>query len=189
MVMNGESCLEGQLLIAMPSMNDPRFERAVIYICVHTPSGAMGVVINRLADNVSFVELLNQLDIETSRDGAAIRVHLGGPVETSRGLVLHSADYTQDATIMVGDNVALTASIDILRKLAVGSGPQNGLLALGYAGWGPGQLEQEIRSNGWLHVPADDQLLFDHHLDSKWDRALSKIGFDVSMLSVEAGNA
>ena len=184
-----EGYLEGQLLIAMPTMGDPRFGRTVIYMCAHSASGAMGLVINRLAENVTFPDLVGQFGIEPERDGRKIRVHFGGPVEMSRGLVLHSADYTQEATMIVGDNVALTASMEILRTIALGEGPRHGLLALGYASWAPGQLEHEIRANGWLHSPADDKILFDPDLESKWNRAMSKIGFDVSRLSGEAGHA
>ena len=184
-----EGYLEGQFLIAMPTMGDPRFERTVIYMCGHSASGAMGLVINRLAENVTFPDLLGQLGIEPAGDPHEIRVHFGGPVETSRGLVLHTADFTQDATMIVGANVGLTASMDMLRAVALGEGPRHGLLALGYAGWAPGQLEHEIRANGWLHAPADDQILFDSDIDSKWDRAMSTIGFDVAMLSGEAGHA
>ena len=184
-----EGYLEGQFLIAMPTMGDPRFERTVIYMCAHSASGAMGLVINRLAENITFPDLLGQLGIEPAGDRHEIRVHFGGPVEKSRGLVLHTADFTQKATMIVGANVALTASMDMLRAVAEGEGPRQGLLALGYAGWAPGQLEHEIRANGWLHAPADDQILFDADIGSKWDRAASKIGFDVSMLSGEAGHA
>ncbi len=181
--------LEGQLLIAMPTMGDPRFERTVIYMCAHSASGAMGIVINRLADNVTFPDLLGQLGIEPSSRGREIRVHFGGPVEMSRGLVLHSTDYTQDATMIVGENIALTASMDVLKAIALGDGPRQGLLALGYAGWAPGQLDTEILANGWLHAPADEAILFDSDLESKWNRAMTKIGLDVSMLSGKAGHA
>jgi len=184
-----EGYLGGQFLIAMPTMGDRRFERTVIYMCAHSASGAMGLVINRLAENITFPDLLGQLGIEPAGDRHEIRVHFGGPVEKSRGLVLHTADFTQKATMIVGANVALTASMNMLRAVAEGEGPRQGLLALGYAGWAPGQLEHEIRANGWLHAAADDQILFDADIGSKWDRAASKIGLDVAMLSGEAGHA
>lgn len=181
--------LAGQLLIAMPTMQDLRFARTVIYVCAHNAEGAMGLVINRLAGAVTFPDLLEQLGIEEQLAGEQIRVHFGGPVESGRGFVLHSGEYRQDSTLAVADRVALTATIDILRDIARGSGPRHSLLALGYAGWSPGQLDQEMQANGWLHVPADDALVFDEHLDTKWERALEKLGIDISLLSGDAGHA
>jgi putative transcriptional regulator len=185
----GEGYLEGQLLIAMPTMGDPRFERTVIFLCAHSAQGAMGLVVNKLANQITFRELLEQLSIETPAVKRDMRVHFGGPVETGRGFVLHSSDYQQDSTLMVGDTVGLTATVDILRAIADGAGPQQGLLALGYAGWAPGQLDSEIQANGWLSAPADPDILFDNELDTKWERALSKVGVDVSFLSSDAGHA
>ena len=181
--------LEGQLLIAMPGMADPRFERTVIYMCAHSTAGAMGLVINRLAEYITFSELLKQLGVDPSPGDSEIRVHFGGPVEMSRGLVLHSADYSQDVTMMVDEQMALTASMDVLRAIAAGEGPSRSLLALGYAGWAPGQLESEIRANGWLNVPADLDFVFDGDLDMKWRRSIEMIGVDVSRLTGEAGHA
>ena len=181
--------LEGQLLIAMPSMADPRFERTVIYMCAHSSAGAMGLVINRLVEHISFAELLTQLGIDPSPGGNEIRVHFGGPVEMSRGLVLHSADYSQDVTMMVDESMALTASMDVLRAIASGDGPSHSLLALGYAGWAPGQLDDEIQQNGWLHVDADHDLVFGRDHDSKWQSAVAKVGIDLALLSGEAGHA
>ncbi|MEX0922069.1 MAG: YqgE/AlgH family protein [Rhodovibrionaceae bacterium] len=181
--------LTGQLLIAMPTMQDPRFERSVIYLCAHSDKGAMGIVINRLFDSISFPDLLEQLEIETPAPPNEIRVHFGGPVETGRGFVLHSADYLQESSLQVDEEIALTATVDILQEIARGSGPKRSLLALGYAGWSPGQLDAEIQSNGWLTAAADEKLLFDGDLDGKWDRALRKIGLDVSKLSGHAGHA
>ena len=185
----GEGYLEGQLLIAMPTMGDPRFERTVIYLCAHSAQGAMGLVVNKLATQITFAELLEQLSIEAPEVRRDMRVHFGGPVETGRGFVLHSNDYQQDSTLMVGDAVGLTATVDILRAIAEGAGPQQGLLALGYAGWAPGQLDSEIQANGWLNAPADADLLFAGELDTKWERALNKVGVDVSFLSTDAGHA
>lgn len=177
------------MLIAMPGMQDPRFEKTVIYMCAHNADGAMGLVVNRALESLSFPDLLEQLGIETGCSGGQINIHFGGPVESGRGFVLHSRDYLQDATMVVDDDVALTATIDILKAMAGGQGPHQSLLALGYSGWGPGQLDSEIMSNGWLSVPADDDLVFGHDLDGKWERAMGKIGIDPRMLSDDAGHA
>lgn len=181
--------LTGNLLIAMPGMPDPRFQRTVIYICAHNAEGAMGLVINRLFGSISFNDLLEQLDIHPTKLIGDQRVHYGGPVESGRGLVLHSADFVREGTMMVDDDVALTATIDILRAIADGRGPRRSLLALGYAGWGPGQLDAEMQANGWLTAESDESLLFDRDLDTKWERAIAKIGVSLSMLSGEAGHA
>ncbi len=181
--------LTAQMLIAMPTMADPRFQRTVIYLCAHSAEGAMGLVVNRLFDSISFPELLEQVGVETTGQERSIRVHAGGPVESGRGFVLHSADFVREGTMVVDDNVALTASVDILKAIAEGEGPRHSLLALGYSGWGPGQLENEFQSNGWLNGPADEKLLFDADLDSKWERAISKIGVDFNMLSGDSGHA
>lgn len=181
--------LTGQLLIAMPNMRDPRFTRSVIYMCAHNAEGAMGLVVNRLVGSITFPDLLEQLGIEDGGNSGAIRVHFGGPVEAERGFVLHSTDYVQSGTMVVGQDVALTGTIDILRDMAGGHGPRKSLLALGYAGWGPGQLDAEIQANGWLSVPADESLVFDDGLDDKWERAIGKLGIDFSKLSGEAGHA
>lgn len=181
--------LTGQLLIAMPAMRDPRFARTVIYMCAHDENGAMGLVVNRLVGAITFPDLLDQLGIPGGDDAGDIRVHFGGPVESGRGFVLHSGDYSQESTLQVDDRVSLTATVDILRDIADGGGPQQRLLALGYAGWGAGQLDTEIQANGWLHVDADKELVFDSGLDNKWERAINKLGFDLSMLSGESGHA
>ena len=181
--------ITGHLLVAMPSMRDPRFTRTVIYMCAHTTDGAMGLVINRLVGSLSFPDLLQQLGIPTSPASEHIRIRNGGPVETGRGFVLHTADYRDDATLNVGDTVGLTATLDILRDIVAGHGPKRSLLALGYAGWGPGQLDSEIQSNAWLCVPADDELIFDDKLTDKWERSIGKIGVDFRLLSGEVGNA
>jgi putative transcriptional regulator len=181
--------LTGQLLIAMPSMRDPRFERTVVYLCAHSADGAMGLVVNRLVDSLTFPDLLTQLGIDSSTVGEEIRVHFGGPVEQGRGFVLHSADYLRDGSLQVNDSMALTATVDILRDMAQGGGPRCSLLALGYAGWGPGQLDNEIQDNGWLTVDADERLIFDTELEAKWERAIEKLGFDVSKLSGLSGHA
>lgn len=192
-----EGLLDGNLLIAMPGMADKRFARSVVYICAHSADGAMGIVINKLAGDVTFRDLLLQLDIveegnEANLPGGVdhVRVHRGGPVETGRGFVLHSADFFLDnATLPIADGVCLTATLEILRAIAEGRGPGRALLALGYAGWAPGQLEAEMQSNGWLHSEADRSIIFDDDVDSKYERALAKIGVEPAMLSSDAGHA
>jgi len=186
---NSDGYLLGQLLVAMPTMRDPRFTRSVIYICAHNAEGAMGLVVNRLVGSLTFPDLLAQLGIPRSEAGRDIRVHFGGPVDMGRGFVLHSPDYHDDGTMMIDERVGLTASLDILRIIASGGGPKQSILALGYAGWGPGQLDMEIQANGWLSAPADDALLFDSKLDDKWERAIAKLGVRSEHLSGEAGHA
>ncbi|HEV7367789.1 YqgE/AlgH family protein [Arenibaculum sp.] len=186
---DGPDYLTGQLLIAMPNMPDPRFSRAVIYVCAHTEEGAMGLVVNRLFDAINFPDLLEQLGIEAGVSARDRPVYFGGPVEPARGFVLHSADFVRDGTLLVDEEVAVTATVDILRAIAEDAGPRRSLLALGYAGWGPGQLDAEIQANGWLHVTADQSLLFDGDIETKWDRAIAKIGVSPFMLSAEAGHA
>ena len=181
--------LTGQLLVAMPQMLDERFVKTVIYMCAHTEDGAMGLVVNKILEDIDFPDLLDQLDLSPSSGGDDIRVHFGGPVESGRGFVLHSSDYHQEATMVIDEQIALTATTDILRDIAEGDGPQSSLLALGYAGWGPGQLDSEIQDNGWLSVDADPGLIFGAEPDKVWQGALAKIGIDVSMLSGDAGHA
>ncbi len=181
--------MTGQLLIAMPNMADPRFARTVIYLCAHSDEGAMGLVINKPMPQITFVDLLEQLEIETEGTVQDQMVHFGGPVESGRGFVLHSGEFQREGTMMVDESVGLTATIDILRAIAAGEGPDKHLLALGYAGWGPGQLDGEIQANGWLHAPADEAILFDHDLSTKWERSIAKLGVSPAMLSGDAGHA
>lgn len=189
--------LDGQLLIAMPSVSDPRFDRSVIFICAHSSEGAMGIIINQRAPHISFPELLDQLDLSSEQKPISVRpvdaeveIHLGGPVETGRGFVLHSSDYySADSTLPIDGGVCLTATVDILQEIAAGRGPNRSLLALGYAGWAPGQLEDEIQNNGWLHCPADDGLVFDDPLEDKYSSALRKIGIEPCHLVNDAGHA
>ena len=189
--------LDGQMLIAMPSMRDERFARAVIYVCAHSTEGAMGIVVNQAAANIKFSDLLVQLDVIAASDrielpaGAGeVKVLKGGPVETGRGFVLHTSDFfIEDSTLPIDEGVCLTATLDILKAIARGSGPVNAVLALGYAGWAAGQLENEIQENGWLHCAADSELIFGCDVERKYDRALRKIGVDPGMLSSEAGHA
>ena len=175
--------------MAMPTMGDPRFEQTVIYMCAHSEEGAMGLIVNKLVDYITFPELLDQLDIEVQAPMADILVHAGGPVETGRGFVLHSTDYVQDSTLVVSDTIGLTATADILTAIAEGVGPERSLLALGYSGWAPGQLEGEIQANGWLHTDAEDDLVFGSDLTDKWPRAISKLGIDLSLFAGDAGHA
>jgi putative transcriptional regulator len=195
--MKKSSFLDGQMLIAMPGMSDPRFDRSVIFMCAHSDNGAMGIIVNKRAPMISFSELLERLDIlpQESRirlpdDVQSMLVQFGGPVEPGRGFVLHTSDYfSADTSLPIDERVALTATLDILRAIAGGQGPRRSLLALGYAGWAPGQLEDEIQRNGWLSCTADEDLLFSNDLDSKYVTALHKIGVDPAMLSSEAGHA
>lgn len=181
--------LTGKMLIAMPGMPDERFAKTVIYMCAHSDEGAMGLVVNKAMPEIEFVELLEQLGIEDAEAAPTHQVLFGGPVESGRGFVLHSADFVREGTMVVDKEVALTATIDILRAIATGDGPRDSILALGYAGWGPGQLDQELQTNGWLVVSADRAILFDRELDSKWQRAIGKLGIDPMMISLETGRA
>jgi putative transcriptional regulator len=189
--------LEGQMLIAMPTLRDGPFARAVVYLCAHREDGAMGIIVNQRAEAINFPDLLVQLEvvkpdesIELPARAGQVRVLRGGPVEKGRGFVLHSSDYLgNDSTVAIGDGICLTATLDILRAIATGNGPEKAVLALGYAGWSSGQLESEILANGWLSCPADPSLVFDADLASKYDRALAKIGVEAAMLSSEAGHA
>ena len=189
--------LEGQFLIAMPGMGDKRFARSVIYVCAHTESGAMGLIINRRADNISFSELLEHLDLtdlttegDDAPDVPDMDIHFGGPVEPGRGFVLHTPDYkTRKRTLAVKEKVCLTATVDILKAIARGKGPSRAILALGYAGWGEGQLEAEIGANGWLHCDADTDIIFDALIEDKYERALAALGVDPGHLVSDAGHA
>ncbi|MGO4674478.1 YqgE/AlgH family protein [Bosea sp. 2YAB26] len=194
---SGRSYLDGQCLIAMPGMTDARFSRSVVYICAHSEDGAMGIILNKPAPDTRFPDLLVQLDVIPSEElirlpsqAERMQVLRGGPVETKRGFVLHSSDFfLESATLPIDNGICLTATLDILRAIAIGSGPENAVLALGYAGWGAGQLESEIQSNGWLHCAADPALLFDDSIETKYQRALHKIGIDPAFLSSTAGHA
>jgi putative transcriptional regulator len=193
----GRTFLDGQFLIAMPGMQDTRFARTVVYVCAHSADGAMGIMINRAAPQITFRELLVQLDIipeeaEIRLPGTAgrMQVNKGGPVETGRGFVLHSSDYfIENSTLPIDEHVCLTATLEILKAIALGNGPASAMLALGYAGWAPGQLETEIQANGWLHCPSTPDLIFDTDLDAKYSRALGMLGVNPAHLSGEAGHA
>ena len=189
--------LDGQMLIAMPSMGDERFARTVIYMCAHSADGAMGIIVNQPAAHVSFSDLLVQLEVLPAADliqlpqqAGGVKVLKGGPVDTQRGFVLHSSDfYIENSTLPIDEGICLTATLDILKAIARGDGPQSAILALGYAGWAPGQLENEIQHNGWLHCSADPELIFGQDTSGKYQKALKKIGIDLGMLSSEAGHA
>ncbi len=182
--------LEGKLLIAMPGMGDPRFEKSVIFMCAHSEEGAMGIIVNKPIEQLRFREMVERLELNLNDKTPYMPVLFGGPVENSRGFVLHSPDYkAEDATVAVLKDVSLTATMDILRELAGGAGPAQALFALGYAGWGPGQVESEIRLNGWVHCDADGAIVFDTDLDHKWRNALQRLGIDVTLLSSQAGRA
>jgi len=193
----GRGYLDGQMLIAMPTMRDERFMRSLIYVCAHSSEGAMGIVVNQPAANINFPDLLVQLEVIPAADliqlpprAGEVKVLKGGPVETGRGFVLHSADFfIENSTLPIDEGICLTATLDILKAIARGSGPVSALLALGYAGWAPGQLETEIQENGWLHCSADPELIFGPDTDGKYSKALKKLGIDLGMLSSQAGHA
>jgi|SRR5262245_25679699 len=189
--------LDGQMLIAMPTMGDERFVRSVIYVCAHSTEGAMGIIVNQPAPNITFGDLLVQLEVVPATDSiqlpsqaSGVKVLKGGPVDTQRGFVLHSSDFViENSTLPIDEGICLTATLDILKAIARGNGPRRAILALGYAGWAPGQLEAEIQHNGWLHCAADADLIFGQDIAGKYDKALQKIGIHLGMLSSEAGHA
>jgi putative transcriptional regulator len=186
----GESFLEGKLLIALPGMADDRFAQTVIYMCAHSSKGAMGIVINKPIPGLTFSEVMKQLNIDTKPSAAELPILYGGPVETGRGFVLHSGDYEgSDSTLPVSEDISLTATLDILRAIADGRGPKQALFALGYAGWAPGQVEGEFQTNGWLHCEADPALVFGVAADAKWRTALQRMGIGPSGLVSDAGRA
>src|SRR5262245_6672309 len=189
-VNEGESFLEGKLLIAMPGMADERFTQTVIYMCAHSSKGAMGIVINKPIPGLSFAELMKQLQIETKPVVSDLPILYGGPVETGRGFVLHSGDYEgSDSTLPVSEEISLTATLDILRAIAEGRGPKQALFALGYAGWGAGQGENEFQFNGWLHCNVDPAIVFGTDPHAKWSTPLARLGIGPSGLVADAGRA
>ena len=186
--------LAGKLLIAMPSISDENFERSVVFLCAHSEQGAMGFVVNKPAPLTVFSDLLEKTDLagrleDVPEDVMRIPIRLGGPVETFRGFVLHTPDYPADDTsLVVGKDYVVSATLNVLTDIASGKGPERRLIALGYAGWSPGQLENEILHNGWLHCEPDADLVFEANLDLTHERALAKLGIDPRMLSSEAGH-
>ena len=187
--MSKTDTLKSQLLIAMPSLEDPNFSRTVTYICEHNDQGAMGIVLNRPTD-LSLSDVLKHMDIEGGLGDAGEQiVYLGGPVEEERGFVLHSHSPPWDSTLAVNDDISVTTSRDILEAMARGDGPAHTLVALGYAGWGAGQLERELQENAWLSGPSDESILFELPPDQRWEAAARLLGVDVNLLSSEAGHA
>lgn len=181
--------LTGKLLIAMPGMPDVRFEKSVIFVCSHSAEGALGLIVNKPLEGLPFRELMTQMDIPVTDATPRVPVMFGGPVETDRGYVLHSNERANtQATLAVTPEIALTPTIDILRAIARGTGPQKFLFALGYAGWGPGQIEDEIAGNGWIHCDADTEIIFRDDTASKWEMALAKLGANISGLSSDIGH-
>jgi putative transcriptional regulator len=182
--------LTGKIVIAMPALGDPRFAHSVVLICAHSDEGAMGLIVNKPVSDLSFAELLTHLNIPAVPDGRDIHVHFGGPVERGRGFVLHSPDFTSGgATLSIPGGLAMTATLDILEALGRGEGPTRAILALGYAGWGPGQLESEIGRNDWLTGEISDDLVFSTDNGAKWGRALKSLGIEPLSLSATAGRA
>lgn len=185
-----ETNLTGKLLIAMPEMGDPRFAQSVIYMCAHSDDGGMGLIVNKPQVGVHFNDLLEQLGIDKTAGIRDIRVHFGGPVDHARGFVLHSSEYQSgDGTLQVDDNIGMTATLDVLEDIARGEGPKTSLLALGYAGWGAGQLEDEIANNGWLVCDPRDDIIFGRANEHKWTAALKVLGINPLLLSATSGRA
>jgi putative transcriptional regulator len=180
--------LSGQLLLAMPGTGDPRFEKAVIAMCSHDEEGALGIGLGRIVPRIGFHELLGQLDIEPG-EAPDVPIHLGGPVEPQRGFILHSLDWGGQESISVAGRWGLTATLDILRAIAEGRGPGRWIAALGYAGWGAGQLEEEMCGNGWFATPGSDELLYECDIDSRWAAAFSSAGIDTRLLTADFGTA
>ncbi len=193
MTSKDESYLAGKLLLAMPGMGDTRFYKSVIYICAHDDEGAMGLVINHPLESVAFDELLAELkitaDIEVDLKALEVPVVRGGPVEGARGFLLHSSDFKNPDTVKVDDQIFVTGTLDALKDVARGAGPERRLFVLGYAGWTAGQLDQELQQNAWLIVDADPDLVFDGEAEDKWERAVKKLGIEPSMLSASGGSA
>ncbi|MBC6436955.1 MAG: YqgE/AlgH family protein [Rhodobacteraceae bacterium] len=195
-IQSDSSDLTGQLLIAMPGMNDPYFEMAVIFLCTHSERGAHGLIVNKVIRDLSFADILEQLDIEGDDAPPDLPVCFGGPVEKGRGFILHSSEYAvgqrdteNDRTQRVDDRFSISIKVNVLRDMVAGRGPKQVLVGLGYTGWGPGQLEAEIRRNNWLTCPASSTLVFGHRMDGKWEAALASLGIDPLVLSPDAGHA
>jgi len=183
--------LSGKLIIAMPTMSDPRFKRSVVCICAHNEDGAIGIIINKIIESLSFAKIIKQLRLKKNKvkSDYSEPIYFGGPVETERGFILHTADYFSENSTSINTQISMTASTEILQALIDGNGPNKSIIALGYAGWGPGQLDTEIQSNAWLSVQSDPELIFSDKTSEKWDMALEKIGVDPALLSTESGRA
>jgi len=187
---HSEHDLTGKMLIAMPGMGDPRFDHSVVLLCAHSDEGAMGLIVNKRVPDLNLDDLLEQLEIERGDGSHGVAVHFGGPVEGGRGFVLHTRDYAgKPGTLDIDKAFGMTATKDILVDIAMGQGPKATLTALGYAGWGPGQLESELQQNAWLTVDGDAAIVFDEDDGGKWARALKKLGIDPLMLSAAGGRA
>jgi len=187
--------LVGRFLVAAPSMPDERFQKSVVFICKHDDDGALGIIVNNKVDDLPLGQVYKQLGIDVPETAGERPVLFGGPVETARGLVLHSADYKREETLLIDGGLALTASLEILKDMAGGSGPKQAWLALGHSGWAPGQLDREMQDNAWLVVDGDAALVFDADLPAKWQRALDRLGggltgrFDPASFSHQTGRA
>lgn len=188
-LLKGDSPLRNSLLVAMPSLRDGFFAKSVVYICAHSEAGAMGIVINQKLPDVDFGDLLSQLNLPESKLIVPPIVHFGGPVESGRGFVLHSQDFMREDTVRINEKMCITGTIDILRAIAEGRGPDKSVFALGYAGWGPGQLEAEMRANSWLTAPADDDIVFGQDLGHKWEKSFKRLGIDPLSISNMTGRA
>jgi putative transcriptional regulator len=185
-----EGFLLGKLLVALPGMPDKRFEKSVIFMCAHSQAGAMGLIVNKPFDGLTFREMVAKLDVTVTADTPDPPILFGGPVGTGQGFVLHTSEYAgNEATMTVTSEISLTATVDILRDIAEGRGPRKALFALGYAGWGPGQIEGELGSNGWIPCDADQRIVFGADCETKWKAALATLGADITGLSAEAGRA
>lgn len=187
-MMTNASYLTGQFLLAMPGIGDPRFERAVIAMCNHDEEGALGIGLGTVLDGLTFHDVLKQLDIDPGA-AADVPVHLGGPCEPRRGFVLHSRDWGGGDTIDIAGRWALSGTLDVLRAIADGTGPSRWVPALGYAGWGEGQLDGELARHGWFNVAGDDRLLFDTPAQDRWEAGFSGEGIDPRLLAATTGNA
>ncbi len=185
----GNGYFEGQLLIATPALTDGCFTRSVIYLCQHNDEGAMGLIINQKLEKADAKKVLEQFSVKWPKTGKQLAVRFGGPVDMVRGFVLHSTDYTNPDTYLINESLALTSSVDILNDMAVGKGPQKGMLALGYTGWTSAQLEKEIEENSWFTAPATPEIIFDENDATKWERAAESVGVNLLKFSPEAGHA
>lgn len=181
--------LAGQFLLAMPHLQDPRFEKAVIYICGHDTNGAMGLVVNKHLGDLTLKGLLEYLNLSHESIKRDLPIFFGGPIDSGRGFILHSDDFSHPGTVPLGNHISLTATVDILQSIAEGNGPKDCLLAMGYVGWGPNQLDSDLHSNKWLQVEADPELLFHTPIEKKWEKAIAKLGVTPESLSEEFGQA
>jgi putative transcriptional regulator len=181
--------LKGQFLIAMPLLTDPNFYRSVTCLCEHNETGAMGVTINRIYSALTAEDIFKELKVEHQPEAAKIPIHIGGPVHMDEIFVLHGPPMTWEGCLEINDRIGLSNTLDLLRAIALGKGPENYLILLGCAGWGPGQLDMEIKENSWLTCPGDEEIIFNNPVETRWDRAVKKLGIDPASLSDAAGHA